>query len=114
MTIKNFVTGILASIAIISGLAVSGIPESVDWWINTKPFFCICLISIAVAFLINKFNYVRRIMYPILVCISAWSYKYRIVVTGFTKDTYRVYKLNNYSYKQLFGYTQDLFDAMYM
>jgi hypothetical protein len=114
MTIKKFATGVLSSIAIISGLAASGIRESADWWVNTKPFFYICIISTAIAVLINNFNYVRRIIYPTFVCISAWLYKHGIVMTKFTRDTYRVYKHNSKSFKKLFGFTQDLFDAMYM
>ena len=114
MTFKKFITGILASISILSGLAVSGVRESADWWLIAKPFFCAWFAALAIALLINHFNYFRRIFYPAFVCVSAWLYKYQIIMTKFTRDTYRVYKLNSKSFKKLFGYTQDLFDAMYM
>ena len=112
--IKKIVTGVLVIISIFSGFAVAGAPETANWWIIAKPFFYIWLGSLTVAILINHFNYVRRIVYPAFVCASAWLYKYRIIVTKFTHDTYRVYKYNSKSFKKLFGYTQDLFDAMYM
>lgn len=112
--IKKYITGILVSIAIVSGLAVSGVPESADWWVIAKPFFCAWFISFSVALLINNFNYVRRVFYPAFVCLSAWLYKYRIIMTKFTRDTYRVYKMNSRSFRKLFGYTQDLFDTLYM
>ena len=112
--IRKVITGILASISVVSGLAVSGIRESADWWIQTKPFLLVWFLSTTIAVFIYNFNYIRRIAYPAFVCISAWLYKHGIVMTKFTRDTYRVYKFNSRSFKKLFGYTQDLFDAMYM
>ena len=114
MTFKRFITGGLIGTSIISGLAVSGIKDSADWWVITKPFFIVWAISTALAAIILNFNQIRRVIYPAFVCMSAWLYKYQIIMTKFTRDTYRVYKLNSKSFKKLFGYTQDLFDAMYM
>ena len=114
MTFKKFFVGGLVAISVVSGFAVSGIPESSNWWEMTKPFFLVWIISTALAVIIPNFNQIRRIIYPAFVCISAWLYKYKIIMTKFTRDTYRVYKYNSKSFKKLFGYTQDLFDAMYM
>lgn len=114
MTFKRFIAGIFIGISILSGIAVASIKESADWWITARPFFYVWFTASAIALLINNFNYVRRIMYPAFVCVSAWLYKYQIVKTKFTRDTYKVYKWKNKSYKKLFGYTQDLFDAMYL
>ena len=100
--------------AVISGLAVSAIRDSANWWGLTKPYFIVWAVSTILAVVLYNINYIRRITYPMVVCISAWLYQHKIVVTKFTQSTYRVYKWKNRSYKKLFGYTQDLFDAMYM
>jgi len=112
--IKRAITIILAGTAVVTGLAASAIKEIPGWWEVTRPLFIIYMLSIIVAITINNFNYVRRITYPVLVCVCAWLYQHKIVTTKFTQSTYRVFKWKNKSYRQLFGYTQDLFDAMYM
>lgn len=112
--IRKIFIGISCITSIIAGLAVSGIRESTNWWELTKPYFAVWAISTILAIVLYNINYIRRITYPMVVCISAWAYKHKIIKTKFTQSTYKVYKWKNRSYKQLFGYTQDLFDAMYM
>lgn len=112
--IKKVVTIVLTITAIVTGLIASSVKEMPEWWEITRPFFIIYMLSIFVAMTINNFNYIRRIIYPVFVCICAWAYQHKIVTTKFTQSTYKVFKWKNKSYKKLFGYTQDLFDAMYM
>jgi len=112
--IRRIIFTVSCITAIVSGLAISAIRDSANWWEITKPFLAVWIISTILALTIYNINNIRRVTYPILVCISAWAYQHKIVVTKFTQSTYRVFKWKNKSYKQLFGYTQDLFDAMYM
>lgn len=112
--IKKFIFTVSCITSIVSGLAVSAIRDSANWWELTKPYFIVWVISTILAVLIYNINYIRRVTYPVIVCISAWAYQHRIIVTRFTLSTYRVYKWKNRSYKQLFGYVQDLFDTVYM
>ena len=112
--VRKILFGISCTTSIVSGLAVSAIRDSANWWEFTKPYFIVWVISTILAVILYNINYIRRITYPTVVCISAWAYKHKIIKTKFTQSTYRVYKWKNRSYKQLFGFTQDLFDAMYM
>jgi hypothetical protein len=112
--VKKIIVYTLGTISAIAGLAVSGIKECAEWWTYTKPFLLVWFVSLVLAVCIINFNYIRRIFYPAFVCLSAWAYKHRIVMTKFTRSTHRVYKMQNKSYKKLFTYTQDLFDMMYL
>lgn len=112
--IKRIIFAISCTTSVISGLAVSAIRDSASWWEITKPFLAVWIISTILALTIYNINNIRRVTYPTIVCISAWAYQHKIIMTKFTQSTYRVFKWKNKSYKQLFGFTQDLFDAMYM
>ena len=107
---KKIITYILGLTAITSMFLATGIKEVANWWDIAKPFFIVFIVCISIALIINNINYIRRITYPTLVCLSSWAYKHKVIKTKFTRRTYSVYKLNNYSYKKLFGFTQDLFD----
>lgn len=112
--IRKIVTWVLAAVAVVTGLVASSIKEIPGWWEITRPFFIVYLLAIITAIVINNFNYVRRILYPVFVCVCAWAYQHNLVRTKFTQSTYKVFSWKDKSYKQLFGYTQDLFDTMYM
>lgn len=107
---KKIITYILAFISLTSVFLASGIKETTDWWDVARPYFIVWFLSTLIALIINNINYIRRITYPILVCISSWAYKHKILMTKFTCNTYRVYKMQNMSYRRLFSYVQDLFD----
>ena len=110
---KKIITYILGLVAISSIFLASGIKEVADWHNIAKPYFIVFYVCVAIALLINNWNYVRRFTYPTLVCISSWLYNHKIIRTAFTKNTYRLYKWQKKSYKNLFIYVQDLFDLMY-
>ena len=113
MKIIRIIKYALYIIAFSSILLASGIKDCADWWEIAKPFFAVFTISLTIALTMTYFNKIRRITYPALVCFSAWIYKHKIVMTKFTRNTYRVYKMRNSSFRDLFDYTQDLFDLMY-
>ena len=110
---KKIITYILGAISIASAFLASGIKDVANWWEIARPFFIVWFIALTVALLINNWNYVRRITYPVLVCSSSWAYKHKIIVNKFTRDTYRLYKWQNKSYRNLYEYVQDVFDVMY-
>lgn len=110
---KKVIIAILYITAIFSAIALAGVPDVAEWWEMSKPFYIIFAVSLALAMGLTFPNKVRRITYPILVCVCAWAYKHKVVTNSFAMKTYRVYKLNNSSYYDLFGYTQGLFDKMY-
>ena len=114
MKLRKCIMAISAITAVISGFAAANVKDGIDWWEYTRPFLAVWIIATLVVLFLHNINYVRRVFYPAFVCLSAWLYKYQIVMTKFTRDTYRVYKYNSKSFKKLFGYTQDLFDTMYM
>lgn len=102
---------VLYSTSILSGFAAASVRDSADWWELTKPFLLVWVISTFLALTVTYINQIRRITYPLLVCVSAWAYKHRIIMTRFTRNTHRVYKMKNRSYKELFEYTQYMFDV---
>lgn len=110
---KNTIITILYTIAFTAAFLASGIRDVANWVEIAKPFFAVFAISIALALTISNFNKIRRITYPLLVCISAWGYKHKLFKSKFTRNTYRLYKWKNRSYKNLFEYVQNLFDLMY-
>ena len=107
---RKLIASILWITSIVSAIAFAGVPNVINWWELAKPYFIICFISAILAFAVTFPNRIRKITYPALVCISAWAYKHRVLMTRFTKSTYRVYKANHSSYSELFDYTQALFD----
>ena len=110
---KKIITYILGIIAVASIFLASGIRQVANWHEIAKPYFMVFYVCVAVALLINNWNYVRRFTYPTLVCISSWMYKHNLLKTTFTYNTYKLYKWQKKSYKNLFIYVQDLFDLMY-
>jgi len=110
MTAQKAISYILYVISFASILLASGIKDTKDWWDIAKPFFAVWFICLAIALTISNINLIRRYTYPILVCVSAWAYKHKIIMTRFTRNTHRVYKMNHCSYKRLFAYTQYMFD----
>ena len=106
---KRVITYVLAFTALISVYLASGVRDTSDWQ-DARPFFIVWAITTAVALLINNINYVRRVTYPIVVCVSSWAYKHKILKTKFTRNTYKVYKMQGMSYRKLFNYVQNLFD----
>lgn len=108
--LKKIVISTLYIISFTSILLASGIKQVANWWDIAKPYFAIWFISTLLAVCITYFNQIRRVMYPAIVCISAWLYKHKVLMTDFTRNTHRVYKMNHSSYKNLFNYTQDIFD----
>ena len=113
MNISKIIKYALYIIAFSSALIASGVRESADWWNIVRPFFIVFAISITIALTMTYINKIRRVTYPIFVCMSAWFYKHNIIMTKFTRNTYRLYKWKNRSYKNLFEYVQNLFDIMY-
>lgn len=110
MKAQKAITYSLYIISFASVLLASGIREVKDWWNIAKPFFAVWFICLIIALTITNINSIRRYTYPMLVCISAWSYKHKVIMTRFTRNTHRVYKMNKNSYKKLFLYTQNMFD----
>ena len=113
MKLKNIFTYILIGISFSSILLASGIKDVANWWEIARPFFAVWFITLTIALAIININQIRRITYPTLVCISSWAYKHKLIMTKFTKNTYKLYKWQKKSYKNLFTYVQDLFDMMY-
>ena len=111
---KKIITYILYLIAISSAFLASGIKDIADWEIIARPFFAIFVISLSIALTLTFVNQIRRITYPVFVCISAWGYKHKVLHTAFAYKTYRLYTWKNHSYLDLFEYVQDVFDVMYV
>ena len=114
MKVRTVITYILGIIALSSVCLASGIRQIPNWWEVAKPFFAVFYICVTIALLINNLNYIRRITYPTLVCFCSWLYQHGLIKTTFTRNTYRLYKVNSRSFRKLFTYVQDLFDVMYM
>jgi len=110
---KKVIVYILMGVSLTSVFLASGIPDVSNWLEIAKPYFIVWAVTLVLALTIIYFNEVRRITYPSLVCVSSWLYKHKLLKTEFTKNTYRLYKWQNRSYKNLFEYVQDLFDLMY-
>lgn len=108
--LKKIISYILYGVSLAAILLASGTPQVANWWEIARPYFVVWFLATAIALCITYVDQIRRITYPLVVCISAWAYKHKILVTKFTRNTHRVYKLQNNSYRKLFMYTQDLFD----
>ena len=108
---KKVVTYILVFISMTSIFLASGIKDVANWWDIAKPFFAVWFIALVAALTIHNFNYVRRVTYPVFVCICSWVYKHKILKTKFTHNTYKLYKWQNRSYRNLYMYVQNLFDV---
>lgn len=108
--IKKIITYTLYIVSGVSILLASGIKQVANWWDIAKPFFAVWFIALSIALILSNVSKIRRITYPVFVCLSAWSYKHKIIMTKFTRDTHRLYKFKNSSYRKLFEYTQNLFD----
>lgn len=108
--IRKIITYTLAIVSIACIYLASGIRDVANWREIAKPFFIIWFITLAGSLILSNINNIRRFTYPAVVCLSAWSYKHKIMMTNFTRSTYRVYKAKNSSYSDLFNYTQTLFD----
>lgn len=110
---KKIITYTLLGVSLTSVYLASGVPDVTNWLDIAKPFFIVGLSTLIAALTLIYINDIRRVTYPGLVCISSWLYKHKIIKTEFTKNTYRLYKWKNKSYKDLFEYVQGLFDMMY-
>lgn len=108
--IRKVIIYILYGVSITSILLASGAPQVANWWDIARPYFVVWFIATIVALGLSYIDQIRRVTYPAIVCFSAWAYNHKIILTKFTKNTYRVYKLQDKSYRKLFTYTQDLFD----
>lgn len=113
LKLKSIITYILVGVSLVSILLATGIKETSNWWNIARPFFAVWFITLVIALFITNINQIRRVTYPTLVCISSWAYKHKILITKFTKNTYKLYKWQNSSYSNLYDYVQDLFDLMY-
>lgn len=111
MKIRSATLCILYGIATISILLASGVNEAIDWQEIARPYFIVWAISITIAIFISNIDNIRRFTYPLFVCFCAWAYKHKLIMNKFTRNTYRLYKYKNNSYKHLFQYVQNLFDA---
>ena len=107
---KKVIASIFYIGAIFSAIIAAGVPNVSNWWELSKPYYIIFVISLIIATSLTFTNQIRRVSYPILVCISAWAYKHKVLMTRFTRSTYRVYKVVHSSYSELYDYTQALFD----
>ena len=114
MKVKRTISFILYVIAAMSVLLASGIHQVADWWNIAKPFFAVFFICIAIGLTITHFDIIRRYTYPVFVCMCAWAFKHKVLMTKFTRNTYRLYNWKNQSYSALFSYVQDLFDLLYI
>ena len=110
---KKIITYALYLIAFTSLFIASGIKDIPNWWDIARPFFIVFTVSIVVASILTYINKIRRITYPMFVCVSAWVYQHRVIRNDFTKKTYKLYKWQNRSYQDLFDYVQDVFDVIY-
>lgn len=114
MKVKRAIIGILYTVAFASAILACGTDNlSTNWWIVVRPLFVIFLISTALATILTYSNEIRRITYPGLVCISAWAYQKRLLMTKFARNANRLYKMNHYSFERLFDFVQVLFDEVY-
>lgn len=111
---KNIIANILYVIGIVSYILASGVRDVANWLDIARPYFAIGTLAIAIGVTIYNINNIRRVTYPMFVCMNAWFFKNKIIMTKFTRSTYRLYKFHNMSFKKLFIYVQDLFDMMYM
>jgi len=114
MKVKRAVIGILYAVAFASAIFACGTDNvSTNWWGIVKPLFITFIISITLATILHYSNEIRRITYPTLVCISAWAYQKKIILTKFARNANRLYKMNHCSFGRLFEYVQVLFDEVY-
>lgn len=113
MKLKKLISYILYAVSTTSIVLASGIHQVKDWWEIARPFFAVWFICLIVALTISHIETIRRYTYPTLVCVCAWSFKHKILMTKFTRNTYKLYKYKNRSYSELFDYVQDLFDVIY-
>lgn len=113
MKLKRIISYILYAIATGSIFLASGIKQVKEWWDIARPFFIVSFVCIIVGLIIANLETIRRYTYPIFVCACAWSFKHKIFMTKFTRNTYRLYMWKKGSYSALFDYVQDLFDLMY-
>lgn len=111
---KKVITCILYIIGFSAYILASGIKDVANWLDIARPYFAIGTLCVAIALTLSNINNIRRVTYPLFVCMNAWFFKKKIIMTKFTRNTYRLYKVNNKSFKKLFIYVQDLFDLMYM
>lgn len=114
MKIRNTLSGILGLISFGSALISSGVKESADWFVYARPFILFALIVGLIALVLYKWNSIRRVTYPSMICAWSWLYEHGIIKTKFGADTYRVYKHFGRSYRKLFGKVQDAFDYYMM
>lgn len=108
--LKKTITSVLYIISFTSVIIASGIKDANNWWNTARPYFIVWFVATVLAVCFSHFDQIRRVTYPALVCVSAWAYNHKIIKTKFTRNTHRVYKMNHSSYKNLFNYTQDIFD----
>ena len=108
--LRKIISYILYGVSIVAILLASGLPQVANWWELAKPYFAVWFFATAAALCLTYVDQIRRITYPLFVCISAWAYAHKIVITKFTRNTHRVYKMQNMSYRRLFEYTQNIFD----
>lgn len=111
---KTSLRSITATAFYITGIISAILTTGVDttYTNNLYKLVCTTVISFAIALTLTYLDNIRRITYPAMVCLCAWIYKHRIAMTKFTRNSFRLYKLNKHSYSQLYDYIQDLFDLV--
>jgi len=107
---RKIITCILYGIALTSLILATGVKEVANWWEIAKPLLLVFVISAFLALTISNIDNIRRVTYPSFVCLCAYLYKNKIIMTRFTRNSYRLYKFKNRSYCDLYDYVQDLFD----
>lgn len=107
---KKFAVYILGFISIIAIMLASGIPNTPNWKSLSGPFFWIWLITLGIAELLYNINALRRVTYPVTICIWAWLYDHKLLTTEFSRHTYVVFTRYGSSYRKLFRAVQDAFD----
>lgn len=113
MKIRKIISYILYVISAASIFLASGIRQVKDWWDIAKPFFAVWFICLVIALTLSNIETIRRYTYPSFICACAWAYKHKLLMTKFTRNTYRLYRWKNNSYNDLFTYVQRLFDIIY-
>lgn len=110
MNARKITSAIFGVVGFGSGLLASSVKETSDWFVYAKPFLIVFIICMAIALTLGFWNHIRRVTYPATVCIWAWLYKHKILITDFSRSTYLVYRKLGKSYERLYYTVQDAFD----
>lgn len=110
MKIREIVSGIFGIVSFTSALLSSGVKECADWFNYARPFILFAVVTGLIALVIHKWNSIRRVTYPAIVCLWAWLYEHGVIKSKFSEDTYRVYKHLGKSYRRFYTKVQQAFD----